>query len=383
MADLERLTEEEWRQRFTLTSTDVDALEVRSNRRREDSGQPRDKIGRFAHTGSHVDAHVAHASESARDLARAYGQSPEAAHEEGKAEGNRVRQAHDNAQRARDAGDVHEPPREKLDHLHDIREHTADRVGAARHDLDKRQQEAVHEMDKLRRFEDEMSSSNLSHDHASMLEASDQLAATEHGLRGRPHGNGKEYQRLLHEPHESHEDPGDYEPLESGTPAEHRAHRQEHDAAVAEYQQATAASGKAFREQALTTQIAMERAHAQQLKTTAELKGAEKTHAKARREAEREIEDIDGRDLIASHFDKHRNEDGDIEAPAMIDREHVAVKAAETMLSHQRNHIDRLDLDTDDARSALGEAARDTARTIRELSKITKRAYRAAPAADR
>jgi phage-related protein (TIGR01555 family) len=335
-------------------------------------GQPRDRIGRFAGT----EGRVGKAESEQRDYLKSTGKSAEESEAGARAVAGEERSAIENEKQALKAGHVKEPPSEKLDQLEDAQRRTGKELDEHREKLDKAQEDALDELDKLNDFDTEVEDIDI--DIREDFERGSN--ALRHG--DRPERTYAEKDRAPRDELDDEEpvapDPADYRAPRDASAEVRAAHEKDYDEAKARYERDAAiyasaieARHVAFREQALAAQVKLEQAHEAQLAAREKRREVDKELERAERGAHKELDDLEPGDLVDKSL--RENKDGGWDSPELQQSYERAVDAAYSMIEHQRTQIP--DLDDDGGADDLKEAARRTAAVISKLSKVTGRKY--------
>lgn len=222
-----QLTEDEWRERFiwdeeAAGAIVIERLETAGPSRVDaySSSQPRDNIGRFAGTGA-LEARISDAGEWAHFGAKTIdGKSEHEAQAARGAAERRERSDIAEEDRLLKEGTIQQPPHAELEKLQAVRESAADKVTTARAELHQRQQDAIDEVDELRRFEGEYQDVNIGTealiDHWS--DGSVALDKTRHGLQRNKSAEAEALpiHRHAREPHPEIEEPSGLDELLDG-----------------------------------------------------------------------------------------------------------------------------------------------------------------------
>lgn len=281
----------------------------------DEDQHPRGDHGRWTSGGDDA-ARVEHARSETAETARVQGKDPQAA---GEAAAVHERAAIANEHAARAAGHLHDVPHEKLDSYAAARETAQRSVADIRSKLDEHHAAAAQALADLH-----------AHDSGDQLEHTHSLV--------------------------------DHMESTSGKLAELSGHEATPDFTSGATHEST------FGDHAERTQTALEGLHAAQTEAAGALRGADRAHGQAARAARSEAE-IDAEDLV--------NHDAIGGSGEHTQR---ARDAAESSLSYESARREELTsgMSFEDAHNALTEETRQTARSIKELSKITGRAPRLA-----
>lgn len=281
---------------------------------RADSDQARDYHGRFArgHGAAHDAARVEHVRAEATSIARVSGHADHVAR--GEREAAKEHAAIANEHRAIAAGHIAPVPTAKLAAYDAAHAHAQARAAEIKQQLDEHQGRTAHALGALRAHPD--------------------------------HGD-------LHDPVDAHE----HASTQLGSVAGHGQ--------TTTYAPGHHESAGTYREHADRAQTALEDLHGHQTRATSELRHVDREHGRAANAMQREAE---------------RHAEHGVRVPEEHPGHEAARDAAESLAGHEATR--RGDLSSEmrtkleDAHDALREAARSTAQTVRELSKITGRAPR-------